>query len=269
LSKTFVLDTSVLLFDANSILKFGNNTVYIPLVVIEELDRFKKFQNENGRNARSFSRIVDELRQQGSLAEGVDLENGGKLIISLDTPLAEDAGPRLDLSSNDNLILSRAIKLKKEGQTVVLLSKDINLRLKADAFGVPSEDYGTLTLPLDELYSGVQQGELSEAQIKEFEENRFLPDAQLGDLKDNFFANQYFTFFEEGNPGKKILARYSLRKAGLVPLIKAREGVWGIYPKNVEQQFAFDALLNNEVKLITLTGKAGTGKTLLAIAAGG
>ena len=263
-----MLDTSVLLFDANSILKFGENTVYIPLVVIEELDRFKKYQNENGRNARAFSRIVDELRKKGSLAKGIDLDNGGKLVISLDAPMENDAAHRLDLSTNDNLILSRAIKLRESGQKVILLSKDINLRLKADAFGIPSEDYGTLSLPLDELYSGRSEGDLKEEYVKEFEENRFLPLSSLPVDENNVFANQYFIFHQEHNPGKKILGRYSHKKAGLVPLIKAREGVWGIYPKNVEQQFAFDALLNNEVKLITLTGKAGTGKTLLAIAAG-
>ena len=264
--KTFVLDTSVLLLDAQCILKFGKNYVHIPLACIEELDRFKRDQNENGRNARQFSRIVDRLRSHGSLAEGIKLESGGTLIISPDSHYKERAKGILDLDKNDNLILAKALFLKDKGEKVVLISKDINLRLKGDALGIKSEDYETQDITLDELFTGHRLLTLEENKFKDFEKDRFL---ELSKKEtESIMPNEYLIMNGENNPGLRLLGRYCEQKGGVVPLIRMREGVWGIHPKNIEQQFAFDALLNNEVKLVTLVGKAGTGKTLMAIAAG-
>ena len=265
MKKTFVLDTNVLLFDPTAFRKFGKNTVFIPLIVIEEVDRFKKDQNENGRNARNFSRFIDDLRAQGSLADGVVLESGGTLIISVDRDVDSKDLP-IDVTKNDNLILSSALSLKQSGDDVLLVTKDINLRLKADILGVPAEDYGQVDVTLEELYSGQRIFEVSGERLKEYESSRFLPldeDEQVG-----VFANEYFILQEFHNARRRLLGRYHQGKKGIVPLISLREGIWGIYPKNVEQQFALDALLNDEVKLVSLVGKAGTGKTLLAIAAG-
>ncbi|MBK23304.1 MAG: phosphate starvation-inducible protein PhoH [Bdellovibrionaceae bacterium] len=265
MSKTFVLDTNVLLFDPLAIFKFDENKVYIPLIVVEEVDRFKKDQNENGRNARHFSRLVDDLRGQGSLTQGVKLENGGSLIISVDkTPKAiNDA---VDLSMPDNKILASAIFLHEAGEEVTLVSKDINLRLKADVFGIKAEDYGKKDVSLDEIYTGQRLYEVSADDVTAFEKERFLPieDAKM----EGIYPNEYLIVCEKGNDRRRALGRYNHSKKGVVPLIPMREGVWGIYPKNMEQQFALDALLNEEIKLVTLVGKAGTGKTLLAIAAG-
>ncbi len=264
-TKTFVFDTNVLLFDPSSIHKFGHNNVFIPLIVVEELDRFKKDQNENGRNARHFARLVDGLREKGSLVKGVPLANGGHLRISiLREPATKHVG--IDLSINDNLILANALYLKENGENVVLITKDINLRLKADALGVVAEDYETSEISIDELYSGQRFFEVSVQRLSEFEKNRFLELTE--DEQTMFFANEYLIVHEEGNPNHRQLGRYHHKKGGIVPLIKNREGVWGIHPKNVEQQFALDALLNHEINLVSLVGKAGTGKTLLAIAAG-
>lgn len=264
--KTFVLDTSVLLFDPSSIFKFGDNVVQIPLVVIEELDRFKKDPNENGRNARTFSRYIDDLRKQGNISEGIDLDGGGKLLVSVGRPSADSTPAFIDLNINDNIILESALKVKKNGGEVFLISKDINLRVKADVLGVPSEDYGKQDVTLEEMYSGYRNLNISRERLQEFESNRFLPleDSETEEIS----ANEYLVLNEEHNPGHRLLGRYSKKKNGVVPLIRVREGVWGVYPKNIEQQFAFDALLNNEVKLVSLVGKAGTGKTLLAISAG-
>lgn len=265
LKKTFVLDTNVLLFDPTAFRRFGTNTVFIPLIVIEEIDRFKKDQNENGRNARNFSRFVDDLRSQGSLAEGVVLESGGTLIISVDLYVNSKDLP-IDVTKNDNLILSSALSLKLKGENVLLVTKDINLRLKADILGIPADDYGQVDVTLEELYSGQRVFEVSGERLKEYETNRFLPldeDEQVG-----VFANEYFVLQEFHNPRRRLLGRFHQTKKGIIPLISLREGIWGIYPKNIEQQFALDALLNDEVKLVSLVGKAGTGKTLLAIAAG-
>lgn len=265
MKKTFVLDTNVLLFDPTAFRKFGKNAVFIPLIVIEEIDRFKKDQNENGRNARNFSRFIDDLRAQGSLADGVVLESGGTLIISVDRYVDTKNLP-IDVSKNDNLILSSALSLKLAGEDVLLVTKDINLRLKADILGVPAEDYGQVDVTLDELYSGQRIFEVSGERLKEYESSRFL--ALDEEEQQGVFANEYFILQEFHNARRRLLGRYHQGKKGIVPLISLREGIWGIYPKNVEQQFALDALLNDEVKLVTLVGKAGTGKTLLAIAAG-
>lgn len=265
MKKIFVLDTNVLLFDPTAFRKFGKNTVFIPLIVIEEIDRFKKDQNENGRSARNFSRYIDDLRSRGSLAEGVVLDSGGTLIISVDRRVDSKNLP-IDVSINDNLILSSALAFKMEGVDVHLITKDINLRLKADILGVPAEDYGTLDIALDELYSGQRVFEISAERLKEYETGRFL----VLDEEEQFgvFPNEYFILQEFHNPRRRLLGRYHQGKKGIVPLISLREGIWGIYPKNVEQQFALDALLNDEIALVSLVGKAGTGKTLLAIAAG-
>lgn len=263
---TFVLDTNVLLYDPSSIFKFGQANVYIPLVVVEELDRFKKDQNENGRNARYFSRIIDDLRQKGSVAQGIKLEQGGTLTLSIDISPQEVHHAVLDLSKNDNLILSTALALKERGEDVKLISKDINLRIKADILGIAAQDYGTNDITLNELYTGQRIFEVSIERLRSFDKERFLP-LEEEEIKE-LYPNEYLIVCEKGNDRHRLLGRYSVVKKGVVPLIPIREGVWGIYPRNVEQQFAFDALLNEEVKLVTLVGKAGTGKTLLAIAAG-
>lgn len=266
LEKTFVIDTNVLLFDPTAMFKFGNNEVYIPLVVVEEIDRFKKDQNENGRNARHFSRLVDDLRAKGPLSKGVELDSGGTLIISVDRQVKAGHDHLIDLNKNDNLILSTAISLKEDGAEVYLITKDINLRLKADIFDVNSEDYGNQDIIRDEQYSGHRVWKVSAAELNNYEKNRFLP---IENAKEKYIEpNEYFIIQEDDNERRRSLGRYSESKKGVTPLIPLREGVWGIYPKNVEQQFALDALLNDEIKLVTLVGKAGTGKTLLAIAAG-
>lgn len=267
MKKTFILDTNVLLLDPLAINKFGpDNKVFIPLIVIEELDKFKKDQNENGRNARYFSRQIDELRTQGSLFQGIKLENGGTLQVSVTKEYKGTGASGLRLDLNDNLILASALQLKEAGENVTLITKDINLRLKSDAINIHAEDFETTDVTIDELYSGQRVAPLELERIEEFERERFLK-IEPGEIS-SIYANEYLVLVDKNNPFKKVLGRYHGRKGGIVPLIKPKEGVWGIHPKNIEQQFALDALLNNEINLVSLVGKAGTGKTLLAIAAG-
>ncbi len=267
MNKTFILDTNVLLLDPSAINKFGsNNKVFIPLTVIEELDKFKKDQNENGRNARYFSRLIDGFRSQGSLFKGINLENGGSLQVSVTKGYKGTAPTELRLDLNDNLILAAAMNLKDAGENVTLITKDINLRLKSDAVNIHAEDYETTDVSIEELYSGQRVVPFDLEKVEEFEKERFLK-IEPGDIQ-NLYPNEYLVIVDKNNPFKKVLGRYHSRKGGIVPLIKPKEGVWGIHPKNIEQQFAFDALLNNEINLVSLVGKAGTGKTLLAIAAG-
>ena len=263
MEKTFVLDTNVILFDPQSIFRFGKNRVYIPLVVIEEIDRFKREQSENGRNARHFSRLVDELRKKGGLVEGVPLENGGKLILSIDRQ-AKVRHEFLDLRKTDNLILSTALALQQEGKDSILITKDTNLRLKADILGIPAEDYGTKRVAPSEVYSGQISFEVKEELLEEYRNKKFLSENE-GALKENaknFFPNQYIILKSSDKNKKTEWGRYCKRSGGIVPLDSLKEGVWGIHPRNREQHFAFDALLNENVKLVTLLGTAGTGKNL-------
>ena len=269
--KTFVLDTSVLLYDPYSIFKFGKNSVEVPLIVIEELDRFKRNPNENGQNARMFSRHVDDLRKKGPISEGVELENGGSFRISVkkNTQLqgGRDSGlALLDLNMNDNIILGSALDAKARGSDVILISKDVNLRVKADVLGIKGDDYRTKNISIDDLYTGIKTHEVSSKHLQDFEAQRFL---SFSDEEcEGFSANQYCILTEKNNGNYRVLGRFVAKKQGIVPLIRPREGVWGVHPKNLEQQFALDALLAEEIKLVSLTGKAGTGKTLLAIASG-
>jgi PhoH-like ATPase len=267
LNKTFILDTNVLLLDPLAINKFGpNNKVFIPLTVIEELDRFKKDQNENGRNARYFSRLIDGFRSEGSLFKGIKLENGGTLQVSVTKEYKGNAGAGLKLDLNDNIILGSALNLKEAGEDVTLITKDINLRIKSDAVNIHAEDYETTDVTVDELYSGQRQVLFDLEKMERLEKERFLK-LEVGDVP-GIYPNEYLILVDRNNPFKKVLGRYHAKKGGIVPLIKPKEGVWGIHPKNIEQQFALDGLLNNEINLVSLVGKAGTGKTLLAIAAG-
>jgi PhoH-like ATPase len=234
--------------------------------VIEELDKFKKDQNENGRNARYFSRLIDGFRSEGSLFEGIKLENDGILQVSVTKEYKGSAGAGLKLDLNDNIILASALNLKEAGENVILITKDINLRIKSDAVNIHAEDYETTDVTVDELYSGQRQVQFDLEKIEMFEKERFI---RLGPGEiAGIYPNEYLVLVDKNNPFKKVLGRFHFKKGGIVPLIRPKEGVWGIHPKNIEQQFAFDALLNNEINLVSLVGKAGTGKTLLAIAAG-
>ncbi len=267
MNKTFILDTNVLLLDPLAINKFGaGNKVFLPLTVIEELDRFKKDQSEIGRNARYFSRLIDELRSRGALFDGLKMENGGTLQVSVVKEYVGKSAAGLNVNLNDNIILASALSLKDSGENVTLITKDINLRLKSDAVGVHAEDYETTDVTSDELYTGQRVIDFDLEKIEEFERERFLK-LNPGDIT-GIYPNEYLVLVDKENPFKKVLGRFHAKKGGIVPLIKPKEGVWGIHPKNIEQQFAFDALLNNEINLVSLVGKAGTGKTLLAIAAG-
>ncbi len=264
--KAFILDTNVLLFDPQALFKFGNNDVVIPIVVVEEVDRFKREMSENGRHARLFSRLIDEMRKDGELSKGVKLANGGILTIVLGGlhPLPLE----LDADKADNRILAVALSMRKDfpKRPVVFVTKDINLRIKADALGISADDYEPSRVSPDELFSGTLTLLVESHKVDEFYQYKKLAlrDAHLQAVR----PNQYVILKDLANPTHTAMARYSKELECLVPIFKPAEGLWGIFPKNAEQAFAIDALLNDEIKLVSLVGKAGTGKTLLAIAAG-
>ena len=268
--KAYVLDSNVLLYDPNALFKFEEHEVVIPITVIEEVDRFKKDLTETGRNARQFSRYLDELRTQvepdGDLAQGVTLsEGGGRLRIDLceagqvDWPWADER------HLADNLILSVARSLNERAKVpgrVILVTKDTNLRIKANALKIHAEDYEHGKVKVEELYDGQEEISVDPEVIDNLYRNG------VANLEGDFTPNECLVLRNQDRANQTALAR-ACREPGAVQLVRrVKEGVWGIFPRNKEQCFALDLLLDDEVKLVTLVGKAGTGKTLLAIAAG-
>ncbi len=262
--KVFVLDTNVLLHDPNSILHFQEHDVVIPIVVIEEVDHFKKDQTEVGRNARSVSRMLDRLRAAGSLSRGVPLEGGGSLKVDVAAHSLDLGILSADKHKADNQILACARELLHTlKEHVVLVSKDTNLRIKADAIGVQAEDYTTDRVEMEELYAGHRTWEVEPAQVDLLYDGGLPPDPDL-----HLHPNQFVTLVDRTNPSHTALGRLLAGDNLLHPLRRLEAPPWGIKPRNREQQFALDLLLDDSVQVVTLLGKAGTGKTLLAIAAG-
>jgi PhoH-like ATPase len=260
--KTFVLDTNVLLHDPRALFGFDDNDVVVPIAVVEEIDSFKKDLSELGRNARAVSRYLDQLRQEGSLQEGVPLDRGGTLRISIamkDLPreITTDRG-------QDSRILGVAAQLNEQnGGQVVFITKDTNLRIRADAIGIQSEDFEPEHIEMEELYTGYSEIEVDGAVVDEFYAKGGV------DLPDPYYApNQYVVLVDKLKTSHTALGRVHLEDHSVRPLPSYKQGVWGIRPRNREQHFALDALLDDDIKMVTLVGKAGTGKTLLAIAAG-
>ena len=267
--KNYILDTNVLLHDPNSLLKFQDNNVLIPIEVIEEIDRFKRESTELGQNARTVSRMLDGFRGEGSLSAGVTLPNGGKLRIAVQKKGLTNGhgnGHGKNGISVDNKILAVAKDIQKTDpkNETIMVSKDINLRIKADAIGLDAEDYETDRVYIKDLYTGMFDLQVGPEKMAAFRAN--------GELEINggkqYFPNEYCTLTDEANPKKAALTKVDATGTKLIPIIDCREGVWGIKPRNREQHYAFDALLDDRVKLVTLMGKAGTGKTLMAMAAG-
>lgn len=263
--KNYILDTNVLLHDPNSLNKFEDNNVLIPIEVIEEIDRFKRESSELGQNARMVSRALDALRTSGSLSKGVKLENGGKLRI-----IFHQNGTDSKILFGNKTVDSQIVAVAKEVQTaepkskVVIVSKDINLRIKADAVGLQAEDYENDRVYLKDLYTGMLELQVPPEKIAKFRTDGEL----LLNGYGKYFPNEYCSLVDQTNPKRTALTKVDATGTRLIPILDVREGIWGIKPRNREQHFAFDALLDDRIKLVTLMGKAGTGKTLMAMAAG-
>lgn len=259
--KTFVIDTNVLLHDPRSLLQFARNHVIIPMAVLEELDKMKRLPGDLGRNARESIRLLDSLKTvgKGDLHKGVKLENGAVVRI---LPDVKEEGIRYDfaMSINDNRIIIAAYRLKEEGERVVFVSKDFAARLKAEAIGLEAEDYENLKYEFESVYKGITPIELPKHDIDLFYKEGFL---EVPDLKAH--PNEYFIMTSPENSSG--VGKYNAVLKRIEPLLKIGH-VWGIKPRNVEQRCAIDLLLRDDVKLVTLIGPAGTGKTLLALACG-
>jgi PhoH-like ATPase len=260
--KTFVVDTNVLLHNPNAIFLFADNEVVIPFDVIEELDSFKTNTDDLGRNARTVIRHLDRLRAQGNLSEGVDVpETGGRVRVVLEED--QKLCPGITANTPDNRIICTAHALKQQGKRVVFISKDINARIKSDTMGITTEDFQAQKVDFERLYTGYQEVSVPGGAI-----DTLFQEKTLKLPLEKLYANEYVILKDQADESHTALSRYRADLNALVPVRSRRGPVFGIIARNVQQTMALDLLLDDSVKLVSLIGAAGTGKTLLAIAAG-
>ncbi|MCK5844390.1 MAG: PhoH family protein [Victivallales bacterium] len=263
--KSYVLDTNVLLHTPESLLLFEDNNVILPMAVIEELDKFKSRHDELGRNAREVIRTLDHLRGKGSLRSGVSLDNASELktagMLRIITGRGKMNEAELDMDLPDNRIIRVAHSLHCDGDDVIFVSKDINARIKADALGMKVMDFENEKVRSDSLYSGCREIRGSDEMIESLrsEGSLVVPDAE-------FFPNEFALVVDDDNPKSSILVK-AVSDDTLSLLNSRRETAWQISPRSKEQRIALELLLDPDVMLVTLVGQAGTGKTLLALAA--
>ena len=269
MKKTYVLDTNVFLTDAKSIFSFNNNDIVIPLKVLEEIDKHKKRQDGVGLNARASIRILDELREKGNLHKGIRLGKGkGILSVKMYDPEMMPLG--LDETNADNQIVTTALTEKRDNpkRKVIVISRDINMRIKCDALMIPSEDYieDQVVSNVQELYEGFKSHLVDDQIVDRFYAGEDITDE---DIEGTFSPNQYIMLISNSNPKHTALAKFINTNT---PLKKINEyknkGIWGLRARNKEQAFALDMLMNTDIPVISMIGAAGCGKTLLAIAAG-
>jgi PhoH-like ATPase len=269
MKKTYVLDTNVFLTDAKSIFSFNNNDIVIPLKVLEEIDKHKKRQDGVGLNARASIRILDELREKGNLHKGIRLGKGkGILSVKMYDPEMMPLG--LDETNADNQIVTTALTEKRDNpkRKVIVISRDINMRIKCDALMIPSEDYieDQVVSNVQELYEGFKSHLVDDQIVDRFYAGEDITDE---DIEGVFSPNQYIMLISNSNPKHTALAKFINTNT---PLKKINEyknkGIWGLRARNKEQAFALDMLMNTDIPVISMIGAAGCGKTLLAIAAG-
>lgn len=266
--KYFVLDTSVLLHNPNSLFSFADNHVIIPFQVLEELDTFKKSSNDVGRNSRQVIRFLDQVREKGKISEGVKW-NGHNGTIRVTMENEASMAPGLDHSTPDNRIISVAYNLSKEGKQTYFISKDINARIKCDALGIPAEDFERETVDYQSLYSGYREMRVDSSVIDRLYTDKRLSvdDPLVTRLDPKLNPNEYLLLRGGGEESQAGLARYVPQMKALLPLSRAKKPIFGVVPRNVQQTMALDLLLDDDVQMVTLMGTAGTGKTLLALAA--
>ncbi len=258
--KNYILDANILIHDPKSIFSFADNTVIIPISVISEIDRFKKEMTDRGFNARAVVRLLDSLRTGNSLAQGITLENGGTLRVYCEPDRL------MSVPSNagdvDILHVAQQLRQSEPDVPVVIVTKDINLRIRADAVGLRAEDYESDRVMLADVYSGQRTYSVAEEVLDAFRRDGHMPAPE-----PNITPNEYILLTSDNGTRRSALARADVDPSRLIALREPKTSLWGIKPRNKEQYFAIDALLDDRIELVTLMGKAGTGKTLLAIAA--
>ncbi|WP_282941504.1 PhoH family protein [Paenibacillus sp. RC67] len=274
MGKIFVLDTNVLLQDPNAIFAFEDNEVVIPAIVLEEIDSKKRNADEIGRNARHISRMMDSLRSKGRLYEGIELPNGGSLKVELNHRSFAKLQEVFAEGTNDNRILAVALNYQLEEQEkvnprpVIMVSKDTLVRIKADVLGLTAQDYLTdRIVNMPDMYMGYLTILAHPSVIDEFYTYRFLSVKSLN-LAYPLHPHEFVILRDEMGTSKSALLKVNADGKKLEPLFLSNDPIWGIAARNAQQRMALELLLNDEIPIVTLTGKAGTGKTLLTLAAG-
>ncbi|HOX92327.1 MAG TPA: PhoH family protein, partial [Spirochaetales bacterium] len=255
--KAFVIDTNVLIHYPEAIMSFKDNEIVLPLQVLEELDGLKTYPDQRGKSAREAIRFLDKIAGKGNLNSGVKLDNGSTLRVSLAQPRSMPVG--LDAMKNDNAIILCAYQLQEEGRQVFFVSKDINARVKATALGLRAVDYEKQKVDIASLYTGVIESDVPADQIAQLDGTGELP------WREPLKANQ-FAVLRSG--GQDRLARWDPAIGALRAVTQDLGSISGISPLNARQRVALELLMDDSLNLVTLVGKAGTGKTLLAIAVG-
>jgi PhoH-like ATPase len=273
LSKIYVLDTNVLLQDPYSLFSFEDNEVVIPAVVLEEVDSKKRYMDEVGRNARHVSRLIDGLRASGKLHEKIPLESGGTIRIELNHRSFHELQDIFIEKTNDNRILAVAKNLyleeqtKENGKPVILVSKDTLVRVKADAIGLDAEDFlSDRVVDFEHIYTGFFEVLIPIELLGRFYEKGEI---NLSELANHpFYPNQFLVMKDALGSSASAIGMVDKTSTKVKKLALNQDHVWGIHSRNVQQTMAIELLLRKDIHLVTLTGKAGTGKTLLALASG-
>lgn len=259
--KTYILDTNVLLHDPEAIERFVDNDVVIPLVVLEELDKMKHYSDGLGKNARHVIRYIDGIINGVDLSKGIMLDGGIALRIYIDVKNGEKKAFPLALDRSKNKVLLVAYHLLEQGESVVIVSKDLVMRVKAQAVGIEAQDYESMKNPLDGLYMGLIEKECEKEEV-----DKFLVEGKVEIDEDRaFYPNEFCHVHSDEH---SAIAKFDHHDQVFKSIDHIRRDIWGIKPLNVEQQCALNLLMRDDIKLITMIGKAGTGKTLLALACG-
>ena len=264
--KSYVFDTSVFLTDARAMTHYQDGNIVIPFKVLEEIDRHKKRQDGVGSNARHIIRILDELREEGSLKDGIPLENGCSICVKNLDSFGAEIPSDLDTSDADNEIIAIALREKVNNPDTILVSRDINMRVKCDSLGLKTEDYvvGQIVQAKENVYEGTLNEQVPDKVLESFYNGQGV---QLdGDIK--LYPNQFITLESDCNLKKTALVRNISEGQPLQKVKEFKKGIWGIKARNREQRFVLDLLMDKKIPIVTLIGKAGCGKTLCALASG-
>jgi len=261
--KNYILDTNVLVHDPSCIFNFDDNNVIIPIICLEELDNLKKKDGLVGYHARNAARELHSVKEMGSLHEGVKLPNGGTLKIELnhmDTSVLPDG---IDINKNDSKILAITKNLQNDNPDIptILVTKDLYMAIKGDALGIITQDYENDKITTDEIYKGYQELLMPSEDIdKIYKDGLILP----SQLDFPVFPNEFLHIKSNNNINHEIIARFDGKY--IVPLKYANQVAWGLTPINREQKMAFELLMNPDIHFVSITGGAGSGKTILSTA---
>jgi PhoH-like ATPase len=276
MSRIVVVDTNVLLHDPEAIYAFPGDEIIIPAIVLEEIDSKKRLADELGRNARQISRMLDKIKEAGHFHSGITLSNHSVLRVEINHRNYTKVQDMFGEISNDHRILAVAVNYdidqqqlpEDEKRQVVIVSKDVLMRIKADVFGLAAEDYVTDKNRIDnETFSGFSTIYVHPSIIDDFYTHRYLYTQAL-QLKQKLYPHEFVILKDEMGTAKSALLKVNAQATKLEPLYLSNDPVWGITARNAQQRMALELLLNDDIPLVTLSGKAGTGKTLLALAAG-